>query len=297
MAVPELSEFHRPILEILNAANQVLTSKLIREQLSKHFLLTDIELEERIRSGTQTKVGSRTYWATYSLKKAEFISSPSRGHFEITKRGKNGLTDYPTIITVNDLQKFWEPTETPKATTGTIFDSLGLSPDEKMSQNYEEQQSALANEVLTSVKQVSSSSFEWLVVSLLEKMGYGEGKVTGRSGDGGIDGIVSQDTLGLEKIYVQAKLRAGGQIGEPDIRNFSGSLDANGASRGVFITTSQFSPSAQQTANTISVGSKFIRLIDGEELAKLMIKYGVGVVTETIYEVKRLDANYFSEFD
>ena len=125
-------------------------------------------------------------------------------------------------------------------------------------------------------------------------MGYGEGVTVGRSGDGGIDGIINQDALGLEKVYVQAK-RWASQVGEPEIRNFSGSLDPHGATKGVFITTSTFSSTARQTAQTISAGSKFIRLVDGNELAQLMIRHGVGVVTEYTYEIKKLDENYFAE--
>ena len=126
-------------------------------------------------------------------------------------------------------------------------------------------------------------------------MRYGTGEAVGGSGDGGIDGVINQDPLGLEKVYLQAK-RWANQVGEPEIRNFSGSLDARGAAKGVFITTSNFSGTARQTAETISAGSKFIRLIDGSELARLMIEHGVGVVTEFTYKLKKLDENYFSEF-
>ena len=125
-------------------------------------------------------------------------------------------------------------------------------------------------------------------------MGYGEGKAVGRSGDGGIDGIIHQDALGLAKVYIQAK-RWEGQVGEPEIRNFSGSLEAKGANNGVFITSSSFGQRARETAHFISAGNKFIRLIDGEELARLMINHGVGVVSEVIYDVKKLDENYFAE--
>ena len=143
--------------------------------------------------------------------------------------------------------------------------------------------------------EAAPAQFERLVVNLLEQMGYGEGKVVGRSGDGGIDGIISQDALGLEKVFVQAKRYTAGSVGEPEIRNFSGSLDAQGASKGVFITTSTFSSTARQTAQTISAGNKFIRLVDGTELTQLMIRHGVGVVTERTYEIKKLDENYFTE--
>ena len=126
-------------------------------------------------------------------------------------------------------------------------------------------------------------------------MGYGDGRVVGRKGDHGIDGILNQDKLGMEKIYVQAKMFESAQVPEPEIRNFSGSLDPFGATKGVFITTSTFPATARQTAEHISRGGKFIRLIDGNELAELMISNGVGVVTEITYEVKKLDANYFSD--
>ena len=133
------------------------------------------------------------------------------------------------------------------------------------------------------------------MVDLLVKMGYGQGETIGRSGDGGIDGIINQDALGLDKVYIQAKRYTVGSVGEPEIRNFSGSLDPYGATKGVFITTSTFSNTAHQTAQTISAGNKLIRLVDGNELAHLMIKHGVGVVTEYTYQIKKLDENYFAE--
>lgn len=153
----------------------------------------------------------------------------------------------------------------------------------------------LISDLRATINGVDPDRFERLVVKLLEKMGYGEGRAIGRSGDGGIDGVINQDALGLEKVYIQAKRYTTGSVGEPEIRNFSGSLDARGASKGVFITTSTFSSTARQTAQTISAGNKFIRLVDGNELAQLMIQHGVGVVTEYTYEIKKLDENYFAD--
>ncbi len=167
-----------------------------------------------------------------------------------------------------------------------------LTLHEQMDESFLELNARLSGELLESVKSISPDTFESLVVRLLERMGYGEGSVVGQSGDGGIDGIINQDPLGLEKVYIQAK-RWQNQVGEPEIRNFSGSLEAKGANKGVFITTSAFSSSARQTARYISAGSKYIRLIDGEELTHLMIEHGVGVVTETAYEIKKIDENYF----
>ena len=147
-----------------------------------------------------------------------------------------------------------------------------------MEQSDRQLRAKLADELLESIMKLTPDRFEQLVVNLLEKMGYGKGEAVGRSGDGGIDGI-NQDPLGLEKVYIQAK-RWSNQVGEPEVRNFSGSLDAKGAAKGVFITNSTFSRAAKETARNISAGNKLIRLIDGQELVKLMIQHGVGVVTE-----------------
>ena len=166
-----------------------------------------------------------------------------------------------------------------------------------MGKSYRELQSQLADDILDSMKGISPTSFERLVNRLLSQMGYGEiDRETGHSGDRGIDGILNQDTLGLEKIYVQAKrYDDSNRVGEPEIRNFAGSLDGQGATRGVFITTSTFLSTARQTAKNISMGNKSIILIDGPELAQLMIRHGVDVVTEITYEIRTLDANYFAE--
>ena len=170
----------------------------------------------------------------------------------------------------------------------------GVTPDERMGAIYEELNDKLADDLLDSVHRVPPDRFERLVVRLLEKMGYGEGRVVGQSGDGGIDGIINQDQLGLEKVYIQAK-RWKSPVGAPEIYSFSGSLSAIGASKGVFITTSAFGQNARQVATNISAGNQLIRLIDGEELAQLMIRYDVGVITETTYDIKKLDENYLSD--
>ncbi len=153
----------------------------------------------------------------------------------------------------------------------------------------------LISDLRATVNGVNPDRFEQLVVKLLEKMGYGEGRAIGRSGDGGIDGIINQDALGLEKVYIQAKRYTTGSVGEPPIRNFAGSMIANGATKGVFITTAVFSDTARETAANVSRRNETIRLIDGQELAHLMIRHGVGVITEYTYEIKKLDENYFAE--
>ena len=149
-------------------------------------------------------------------------------------------------------------------------------------------------ELLERVKTMPPASFEQLVVHLLSKMGYGQGETVGQTGDGGIDGIINQDALGLEKVYIQAKRWEENQVGDREIRNFSGSLDGEGATKGVFITSSTFSKRARERAKSISQGNKFIRLIDGKELVRLMVNHDVGVVLKIRYDVKQLDENFFA---
>ena len=185
----------------------------------------------------------------------------------------------------------------PSADTPDI-DEVESTPEELIKAAYNKLQEKLRDDLLESLKSVDPYRFEEIVVRLLEKMGYGQGRAVGRSGDGGIDGVINQDPLGLEKVYVQAK-RWQNQVGEPEIRNFSGSLMLKGASKGVFITTSDFSSTAIQTAKTISAGSQLIHLINGKELARLMVEHGVGVVPvpEATYVVQKLDENFFSDPD
>ena len=168
--------------------------------------------------------------------------------------------------------------------------------DDKIAESFQLLMEQLSEDILDQLKGLSPSTFERLVSQLLSKMGYGViERESGHSGDQGFDGILNQDSLGLDKVYIQAKRYETTQVGEPEIRTFSGSLDRPGASKGVFVTTSNFLAGARQAVDDISKGPKTIRLIDGRELAQLMIQHGVGVVTEITYEVKKLDANYFSD--
>ena len=265
------------------------------EKVIEHFSLTNEDVLEKVPSGVQTRLDNRVTWVLSYLKKAGLLQSPSRGHFQITPQGKEVLATGADDI----LDLPWNTLDAVRQGGGdadspdTVANDES-TPDEQIAALYRKLNERLAEELLERVKQVSPDGFEQLVVSLLEKMGYGQGEAVGRSGDGGIDGIINQDALGLEKVYIQAK-RWQNQVGEPEIRNFAGSLDKQGANKGVFITSSSFSSTAEETARLISAGNKFIRLIDGEELARLMINHGVGVVSEIIYDVKKLDENYFAE--
>ncbi len=298
MPVPAANKFYRAVLEITNEAGKSLSVKEIIERLPAKLHLTDEDLKELVPSKTQTRVENRTYWAISKLKKAGLLEVPERGQPKITFKGEEFLANHQEEIQNSELIRLAvseQPIGTPSDVG--ILDGIpdDLTPDEQLANSYRAHIQMLADETLENVKSISSVGFERLVVELLVSMGYGDGKVVGRSGDQGIDGILNQDTLGLEKVYVQAKRFDYAQVGEPEIRNFSGSLDPFGATKGVFITTSSFSPTARQTAENISRGGKFIRLIDGQELSELMITHSVGVVTETTYEVKKLDANYFAE--
>ena len=297
MSVPTLDELHRPVLEIANSSSRRLTRKEFVERLTDVFSLTDADLQEMLPSGGQTRIENRTNWAITDLKKAGLMDNPARNQWEITQQGRDFLVGQQDIIKLADLQKLWpESRETPNVSTFSTPESVDITPDEQMAISHEQHLDNLADEILDSLRTVTPAGFERLVVEFLSKMGYGTGRVVGRSGDQGVDGILNQDKLGLEKVFTQAKRHASGQVGEPDIRNFSGSLVAQGATKGVLITTSSFSPTARQTAESISMGTQFIRLIDGRELAALMIENDVGVVTQMTYAVKAVDANYFADF-
>ena len=296
MSVPSLKELRRPILEFANDSAGPLTRQQFVERLTDQFLLTESDLQEKVPSGNQTRMENRTNWAMTDLKLAGLIDNPQRNQWSITQKGRAFLANHHGIIESIDLQKLWpESQDIPEISETGASASVDITPDEQIAKSHEQHLKMLSGEILDSVKGISPSDFERLVVELLKKMGYGDGRVVGESGDQGIDGILNQDALGLEKIYIQAKRYTSTQVGEPEIRNFSGSLVAKGASKGVFITTATFSKSAGEKARVISQGNQFIRLIDGPELAQMMIKHGIGVVIEATYAVKKLDANYFTD--
>lgn len=249
------------------------------------------------------------------LRWANLVEYPRRGQIKITRQGEEFIKKHEGLPINDAAINKWKQeqeqlksigdddnsTDTPVTVAATsapsaAIDESDADPDEIIAAAYQQLQDKLADDMLDALKGVDPYQFERIVLTLLEKMGYGTGQQVGRSGDGGIDGVINQDPLGLEKVYIQAK-RWQNTVGEPEIRNFSGSLMARGASKGVFITTSDFSGAARQTAQMISAGNQLIRLINGQELARLMIQHGVGVVTEITYEVKKLDENYFSDSD
>ena len=299
MAIPTKALLYRPILEIARSTSESLSDKQIAKLLSKRFNLTEAEQRAMIPSG-QLTIENRTTWAVFELKDAGLIHYPSPGRRAITPPGREFLGKHEGEITDADLRRHKaksqhaETDKTESAVGNSPQSEADATPEEVMERSAQQIRERLADALLENITALSPRQFERLVVNLVEEMGYGKGQQVGGSGDGGIDGIINRDPLGLEKVYIQAK-RWSNQIGDPEIRNFAGSLDAKGATKGVFITNSTFNARATQTAATISTGVKFIRLIDGRELAELMIDHGVGVVTESTYKVKKVDENYFAE--
>jgi len=298
----------RPLLEVLSDGEEHVMRDVYRA-IADHFSLTDDDRQELIPSGTQGLLDNRVGWAKTYLLKAGLLQSPRRGVIQISDRGRQALASKDLINNkfLRQLPEFIEfftgsGDETQAGAvelqqTGTIASPAAeKTPEELIETGYQQVQNALASDLLERVKSCSPAFFERLVVELLVKMGYGgsladAGKAVGRSGDHGIDGIIKEDRLGLDVIYLQAK-RWENTIGRPEIQQFAGALQGQRARKGVFIATSTFTAEARQYAATISTR---IILIDGTELARLMITHGVGVTPVAVYELKRVDSDYFAE--
>ncbi len=308
MAVPAQTKLHRPILEFLSGVDEA-SKKEIIEEMARLFSLSDADMRERIPSGGVTRLVSNAGFALFYLKGSGLIAQPTKNKYEVTIGGKEFLREHEGDIQIGQLQKLKKRREGSKGdslelpgnqpafppASEAFEEDVEMAPNEQLAVAYKQCQDKLADDLLDRIKAISSEDFEQLVVNLLVKMRYGQPEERLKiSHDGGIDGVIKQDALGLEKVYVQAK-HWDSQVGEPPIRNFAGSLDAHGATKGVFITNSTFSQTAKQTAKTISTGNKVIRLIDGLKLARLMIDHGLGVVNEYTYELKKLDENYFAD--
>lgn len=293
MAIPTQQQLYRPLLAFV--AQGRLSFRDVKDKLADHFSLNEDELAEKVPSGVY-RFTNRIWWAVHTLKRHGLLEGTASDGFQVTQEGRQALATHKGEIYVNYTKGLRDKGSEPVVgeVDDAVEESTGVTPDEQMGELYGRLEDKLADEVLERVSSIHHSQFESLVVDLLKAMGYGDGKPVGGSRDGGIDGIINQDQLGLEKVYVQAK-RWQNSVGEPEIRNFSGSLSARGARKGVFITTSTFASNARETAKNISAGNQFIRLIDGQELARLMIDFNVGVVTQRTYEVKKLDENFFSE--
>lgn len=301
MAVPKFFEFFEAFLKAIEDG-ELHTAKEVRLKVAEDMNMTSADLADMLPSGRQTTFGNRVNWARTYLNKAGLIETPSRGRYRITAEGKTALSSGEKID-LKYLEKFDAFKEFHKATTGDGSDvaeePIDESPMEALDAAYKQVNATLASELMDEVMKLTSTEFEKLVVKLLLHMGYGSGideagMVTQQSNDGGIDGIIKEDQLGFSNIYIQAKQWAVDQtVGKPEIQKFVGALTGQQAQKGLFITTAKFSSGALQYAGNL-LGTKVV-LVDGAALTKLMIKHNVGVSVEHVYEVKRLDSDFFAD--
>lgn len=309
MANPKYTDYMKPILEVLNQRDAIKSSEL-HNLMAEHFHLSETEKVEWLPSGKQLMYKNRIGWATTYLKKAGLLNSPVRGIYEITITGRVVLGENPSVINVEYLYKFPEFYEYMQsigrsaagngATTVTETNpSTEESPQEMLVRAYETIIRTLAEEIIRETINQSPQFFEKLVVDLLVAMGYGgsqieSGQILGKSGDEGIDGVIREDKLGFDSIYIQAKRWDPSQtVGRPELQKFVGALTGQGASKGAFITTSTFSKEAREYVGRQHACK--IVLIDGHTLANLMIEHNLGVTTIESYYVKRIDTDYFSD--
>lgn len=303
MAIPKFHKFLLPVLKILSDGRERHIHE-IYDLAAKRMGLTKEELEIRLPSGQKVH-NNRVGWARTYLKKAGLVSTPRRGYVAITAEGKELLQSNPVAITLKDLEKYPGFSEfqtgnagRSKKHTEEVELQTDSTPSERFESAYVELQEDLKDELLGTIMQCSWQFFEGLVVDLLINLGYGgsrkeAGKAFSTSGDEGIDGVIKEDKLGLDLIYVQAKRwKKESCVGRPEIQKFAGALQGKKTQKGVFITTSYFSEDAVSFAKDIE--SKII-LIDGSDLTDYMIDSNTGVTTTKKYELKRIDSDYFEE--
>ena len=296
-------ECFSPIMEYLSDG-ECHTAKEIREFCCINLNIPEEDKQKVLPSGTPF-LNNRVSWALTYLKKAGLIEYPQRGIYHITSRGKESVKSGTSHINIEYLQKFEEfkafiSANKSEEKSENISDIINdESPDEQIQKAISKLNSSLADELMTEITRISPYDFERLVVRLLIKMGYGspnfnDNAVTKKSGDEGIDGIVTADRFGFDTVYVQAKQwNKDKSVGRPEIQKFLGALAGQGATKGLFITTANFSKEAKEFANK-NLQSKIV-LVDGDELCNLMIEYDLGVSTVEIYKVKRIDTDYFND--
>lgn len=302
MAIPDFQSIMLPLLRFCGDGKEH-TNREALDTLAMEFNLSEDEQKELLPSGQQCIIDNRVAWARAHMKMAGLVENTRRGVFRITTRGQKVLEKKPTEINLRLLREFPEYIEArdkhksnQQPETAKSDDQETQTPAERLEEAYQTIRENLVSEILTQLKISSPIFFEKVVVEVLVKMGYGgsrkdAGQAIGRSGDEGIDGIIKEDRLGLDIIYIQAK-RWENSVSRPEIQKFAGALQGKRARKGIFITTSEFSNGSHEYVSAID--SKII-LIDGQQLAHLMIDFGVGVSTDAVYELKRLDSDYFTD--
>ena len=302
MPIPDFQSVMLPFLEILQDGKERIMRELT-EALAVRFGLTDEERQELLPSGQQTLFSNRVAWAKSHMKNAGLILNPTRGKVSISDAGRKVLQQKPATINCKFLKQFpsyltfigQAPGQSNEGKEETVLEST-QTPLELLDASFNTLRKATAEELLTKLKACSPGFFEHVVVRLLRAMGYGgvtgDASVTGKSGDGGIDGIIKEDKLGLDVVCIQAK-RWDGSVGRPVIQGFVGSMDYVRAKKGVILTTSQFTKDALDFVDRIE-GKKVV-LIDGPTLADLMIEHNVGVNRTKLYELKEVSNDFFDE--
>jgi restriction system protein len=303
--IPDYQSLMLPLLKLVSDGQEHKYRDLI-ESLAIEFEVTHDERKELLASGNQAIFDNRVGWAKTYLKKAGLLDSPKRATFVITDIGRQTLANNPEKVDAKYLRQFPSFLEFQNASTNDdteedeikIIEINDQTPEENLDKAYQRIRKSLASELLNKVVELSPAFFERLVVELLVKMGYGgsikdAGKAMGKSGDEGIDGTIKEDKLGLDIIYIQAKRwKPGNGVGRPEIQKFVGALAGQGAKKGIFITTSNFTKEALEY--TPRNETKIV-LIDGEQLAQLMIDYNLGCTAQQTYELKKIDSDYFGE--
>lgn len=303
MTIPDYQSLMLPVLEVASKGES--SVPMAEAEIGAQLGLSDEEREQLLPSGKQRVLHNRVHWAKFYLTKAGLLESPKRGRFVITAAGQQILGNPPAkldtkhLLTIPSFRDFYRGGgDVDSVAPATEVEPPAATPEEVVELAYNAVHAALRADLLERILQNSPSFFERVIVDLLVAMGYGgshrsASEQLGKSGDGGVDGVINEDVLGLDRVYVQAKRYAvSSSVGRPEIQAFTGSLVGLGASKGVFVTTSTFSSQAIEFASRIP---QRVILIDGKRLTELMIEHGVGVRSSRVLEFKRLDEDFFSD--
>lgn len=302
--IPDYQSLMRPVLVCAENGPRKISD--VVEEISIRLGLTEEERQQLLPSGKQTTITNRVHWARSYMKQAGLVSNTKRGWYQLTDRGREILAkpsirlDSKYLEQFDEFQDFKSRGKDSSDTASEAHDTEtpANTPDENLQTAHRKLEAALAANLLDYVRSASPGFFERLIVDLLIAMGYGgtsddAGRALGQSGDNGVDGVIDQDPLGVDQIYLQAKRYGpGNSVGPGEIRDFYGALSIKKATKGIFVTTSHFTPSAEQTAKDL--GSRIV-LIDGPQLAKLMTKYNIGCRDKDVLHIKQIDESYFDE--
>jgi restriction system protein len=305
MAIPDYQTVMLPLLQRVARAGRPVGVIELQAELANEFGLTPEELAERLPSGKQGVFHNRLHWAKFYMQRAGLLESTKRGQFQITARGRALLEKKPATINNALLDQYPEfvafkqriTADAPPAVAAIETEAVAATPEDRIDAARRELDAKLKAEVLDRGHQMDPGDFEELIIMLLLRMGYGQGReemarALGGSGDGGVDGVVNQDPLGLDRVYIQAKRYKDASVNPAEINSFIGALNIKRANKGLFVTASSFTKQALAHAASSTI---HVVLIDGERLAELMVRHGVGVVVRDTVEIKSIDEGFFAD--